>query len=71
LFRSCLRKDQESAKSWLNMIEKTHPDTVPIVPLAVLAAQNGLPSILQLCIDKGVKFDRFLARACAVAVALS
>jgi hypothetical protein len=38
---------------------------VPVAPLAVLAAQNGLPSILQLCLDNGAKLDWFLARTCA------
>ena len=38
---------------------------VPYVPLAVLAAREGLSPILQMCLDKGASFDRYLARACA------
>ena len=40
---------------------------VPLIPLAVLAAQEGLSPILKLCLDKGASFDRYLARACASA----
>ena len=31
----------------------------------MLAAREGLAPVLQLCLDRGVSFDRYLARACA------
>ena len=63
-----MQKDQHAVKANLSTIERTNPDVVPYVPLAVLAAREGLGPILQLCLDKGASFDRYLARACAQGV---
>ena len=65
LFQSCIRKDTEDVHVQLLKIRKANPDLVPYAPIAVIAAHEGLSMTLQLCLDKGVKFDRYLARACA------
>jgi hypothetical protein len=64
LFRSCIERKPDDVKAKLCEIQKFNPDIIPFNPLAVLAAREVLGEILQFCLERGVTWDRYLARAC-------
>ena len=63
LFSSCLENDIGQVKANLEHIEENHDHTVLLPPLGTLAAEKGHSSILQMCLEKEVSFDRSLDRA--------